>query len=50
MDDGFIQDIEALQDSLGTITLMLGSERSLIVEPSQVAEKLSTLRERVNSD
>ncbi|EDV3150875.1 EAL domain-containing protein, partial [Salmonella enterica subsp. enterica] len=47
MDDGFIQDIEALRTRLGTITLMLElTERSLIVEPSQVAEKLSTLREK----
>ncbi|VDY45139.1 putative RNT protein [Salmonella enterica subsp. enterica serovar Daytona] len=39
MDDGFIQDIEALRTRLGTITLMLElTERSLIVEPSQVAE------------
>ncbi len=41
------QDIEALRTRLGTITLMLElTERSSIVEPSQVAEKLSTLREK----
>lgn len=47
MDDGFIQDVEAFRAHLGIITLMLElTERSLIVEPSLVAEKLSTLREK----
>ncbi|WP_157724718.1 EAL domain-containing protein, partial [Salmonella enterica] len=47
MADGFIQHLEAPRSRLGTITLMLElTERSLIVEPSQVADKLTTLSKK----